>query len=250
MAAFSEIRLWAIDAGQAQLYYRDGMRALQEKDVDQAESMIKQAANLDPMNYLYPFELSNIYALRYDNVKSSPRGTLAKDMLTAAIQSLEQTVMLNPDFVPAQFNLGVMYKNRGEFEKARDHFREVLRLRPKEIKAFLQIGETYERQGFFDDARDWYKKAKDIDFGSQEVQDAIAESYRNEQTFEQGRKNRDNMETIAKNRSPFNPQMGASSLLGNLRQNAEDPSTNAKSGLGQLAMLAVRQFMKSRDSSQ
>jgi Tfp pilus assembly protein PilF len=96
---------------------------------------------------------------------------------------LEQAAMLRSDFLAARFNLGVVYKRAGEYEKARQELQEVLKLNPNSADAWMQIGATYEEQGFFDDAQDAYKKARDLDYTNPDIQTVMADLEERKQVY-------------------------------------------------------------------
>lgn len=142
----------------------------EEGNLEEAERFLKKALEFSPSNHEYHFELANVYALRYDEKSKKEKRA---DALDAAARELEQAIMLNPDFLQAYFNLGVVYKKQGNYEKAREQFRHVLELDPNLVNAYMQIGAIYEEQGFFDEAKDEYLKAKDMDFGNPGIDSAI-----------------------------------------------------------------------------
>ncbi|MSR77725.1 MAG: tetratricopeptide repeat protein [Candidatus Omnitrophica bacterium] len=233
----------AQDTGQAQLFYQQGMRALQENDVAQAEEDLKQATTLDPSNFQYHFELSNVYAARYDQSQKGKGETFfARESLSASLSQLEQTVMLKPDYIPGHFNLGVIYKNQSQYERAREHLKKVITLNPQEIRAYLQIGETYERQGFFDEARDVYRQAKEINAADASIQDAIETSYLNEKQYEQARKSKGHSDYLSRASQLIRP--GA--LAGDTSQNAQDQ--NGTPSLASLGMMLAQQVMSKKSA--
>jgi tetratricopeptide (TPR) repeat protein len=137
--------------------FQRGVAALQEGDLDEAEEHFGEALLLEPMNPDYRFELGNLYAMRYQESYGMGDDLDAQNRLEAAARELEQAVMIKPDFLAAKFNLGVVYKNLGEYEKARQKFKEVLNQDPAQGPAMVQIGMTYEEQGFYDEAETIYK---------------------------------------------------------------------------------------------
>ena len=233
--------VFAQDSGQAQLLYQEGMRAMQENDMKQAEEYLKQASSLDPSNFQYHFELSNIYALRYDQAQQGKGGDFyGREALLAALGQLQQTIMLKPDYVPAHFNMGILYKNHDEFERARECFKKVIRLTPQDTRAYLQVGETYERQGFFDEARDYYARAQEVNAADPAVQDAIESSRRNEVKYEQGRKSRDQTNYLSNASSLFRQSAISNPNGANAQEQSGTPS------LASLGMMLAQQVMNKK----
>jgi len=154
----------------AQSAFHLGMALKSQGRLDESERMIKKALEMEPSNHTYHFELANVYALQFDQIKKD-RSRYA--VLTAAARELEQVVMLDPQSIQAYFNLGVIYKKQGEYERAREQFRHVLEVDPNLVNAYMQIGATYEEQGFFDDAKDAYLKAQEYDFGNPGILSAM-----------------------------------------------------------------------------
>jgi Flp pilus assembly protein TadD len=154
---------------------KEGLQLGNKDSLLQAERQLIQALQLEPANPDYHFELAGIYAARYDSLSQSAYSPGAAEMLERAGRELEQAVMLQPDFLAAHYNLGVIYKRQGRFEEAREQFRRVLGLHPNHAKAQIQLGATYEEQGFFEDAREEYLKAQEMDFLNPEIKFLVAD---------------------------------------------------------------------------
>ena len=57
-----------------------------------------------------------------------------------AIESYENLAQVAGDDPDVQFALGVLYENKGVFDKAREHFGKVLKVDPKYIDTLLASG--------------------------------------------------------------------------------------------------------------
>ncbi len=228
---------FAQDAGAAELYHREASRAFEENRLDDAEGLLKKAVEIDPKNYQYHFELSHLYAARFDKTQK-PSDPIARASYERAIQELKETQVLKKDFIPAFYNLGILYKNLERYEEARMEFRRVLDLDPKEVKAYLGIGETYERQGFYEDARDFYRKAKTINPGDLSIQDAMDLSYQNEKQYENARRSKDRSDQMMRWAQP----VLQSQQLSSPTDSPANPSTNSSS-LTQAAMALAQGFL-------
>lgn len=164
---------FAAEVHPGQAYFEEGIRLREDQKYTQAEAALRRALEKEPVNSDYHLELSKIYAAHYDawgKYKNHPK---ARELLDLAAQSLENTVMLRPDDIAGHYNLGVVYKRQGEYEKAREQFKKVLEKDPDAPQAWMQIGATYEEQGFFDDAKDAYLAARERDYTNPEIRDAI-----------------------------------------------------------------------------
>ena len=165
--------------------FRKALAAMEQGAWDEAEEQFNEALLREPMNAEYHFELANLYGIRHDEALQAHDETGAQDKLEASMRELEQAVMTKPDFMAARFNLGVVYKNLGQYEKAREEFKEVLRQDPAQGPAKLQIGATYEEQGFYDEAETIYHDLLERYPGHPELQKSLQ---RLEERREQGRR--------------------------------------------------------------
>jgi len=141
--------------------------------ISRAERKFIRALEFDPANPEYHFELANVYATRYDAWKELPGHPKTQEWLRKTAKALEQAAMIRPDFVAAHFNLGVVYKKLGRYERSREQFKKVLLVDPKNAAAHMQIAATYEEQGFFDEAKDSYLKAKEFDYFNPAIQSSL-----------------------------------------------------------------------------
>lgn len=156
-----------------QAYFQEGIRLREAKKYTQGAAALRRALEKEPVNSDYHLELANIYAAHYDAFGKYKTHSKAKELLDLAAHSLENVIMLRPDDVAGHYNLGVVYKRQGEYEKAREQFKKVLEKEPDAPHAWMQIGATYEEQGFFDDAKDAYLEAREKDYMNPEIRDAI-----------------------------------------------------------------------------
>ncbi len=150
-----------------------------QENLEESRRVLQGALAFDPGNPDYHFELSRVYGALYDE-SSRAHQLVETHLLTLSQNELEQVLMIRPEDIPAHYNLGVIYKRRGNMERARDKFRRVLKLSnaersaaPVTISTWMQIGSTYEDQGFFDDAKDAYMKARELGGNRPEIQSAI-----------------------------------------------------------------------------
>lgn len=155
--------------------YQKAMIAIQNGELREAEDHLREAVLAEPSNPQYHFELANLYAVYHDDYKNQGDSAGAQQKMQQAAAELEQAVMIHPDFLPAHFNLGVVYKNLERYEEAREEFKEVLRLDPSQNGALLQIGQTYEAQGFYDDAESVYQELEEKYPDDSRIQEALSQ---------------------------------------------------------------------------
>jgi tetratricopeptide (TPR) repeat protein len=171
----------ALAAANAESYFQKAVWLREQGRFYEARRRIEQALERDPGRAAYRFELANIYAGLHDELKSRGRAREAAEVLGRAAAELDQAAMLDPGFVPARFNLGVISRRLGQYERAREGFKTCIdmaranRDARTEVNALIQIAGTYEDQGFWDDARDYYEKAARLDYGNPEIQNALAD---------------------------------------------------------------------------
>ncbi len=161
------------ESSEAPRYFEEGIQLRDKGSLEDAENRFKKALDLEPANTQYHFELANLYAMRYDSLSASQKRERSEHLLGAAARELEQAAMLEPNFIAAHFNLGVIYKRLSRFEEARVSFREILRLDPRHVPSQMQIGSVYEEQGFYDEAEDAYRQAKKMDYRNSDIDLAI-----------------------------------------------------------------------------
>ncbi len=151
-------------------YYEQAVQLRSEGRLPEAEQAFLKAIQEEPTNADYHFELSNIYAALYDQSSSGVRGRM---LLERSEHELVQTLTFRPDHLPARFNLGIVYKREGKYEKAREEFRRALELSPQLAAAWYQIGVIYEEQKFWDEAQDAYLRAREIGGDTAEIEEAL-----------------------------------------------------------------------------
>ncbi len=230
--------------------YQKAMAAREKGDLAEAEKQLQKAIEYDSKAE-YHFELANIYALYFDKFQDIKTNASTDTMLSQARRQLELAVMQDPSMIPARYNLGVVYKRQGQFEKAREEFRKVLEQDPNQVGAKVQIGAVYEAQGFYDDAEVAYKEAADMDPYNPETKSIIQDLNRHREADRLRRKAADYP------RGPMGSNFGSSAFsyapgshAGDL---ANQPGGGSTGGLlAQAAPLAgswlLQEFMKRRSN--
>lgn len=138
---------------------------------------IREKLGLEPSNAGLYFKLAGVYSALFD--KTRKKNAQANEWLARSADALERTVMLQPKHKAAFYDLGVVYKRQGKMEKAREELRRAIRLCDPSVDGYLlaaawmQIGAVYEEQGFWSEAEEAFLKAREYDYGNEEIQGAL-----------------------------------------------------------------------------
>ncbi len=216
----------------------------------EAESQFKRALEENPSNADYHFELANLYGIEHDEALQDKDGFRAGQYIESAARELEQAVMIRQDFMAAHFNLGVVYKKLGKYEKARTEFKRVLEQDPMQVQAMFQIAQVYELQSFYDEAESIYQEIRDRGLAQQtDIDYALDNLERQRLTASHNSQNQMAQSmSMMQNRlssayaEKYNPS------LANSYGNSARPSFNGNSLVSSLAPLLMQQFMKGKST--
>lgn len=143
------------------------------------EQELQKEIGKDPGNPDLYKHLASVYATLFDRTRKQ-KGQWSTEWLTRSHDSLEKVLMIRPEDKVAHYNLGVVCKRLGQMEAAREELKKAIRLCDPVQDAYLisacwlQVGSVYEEQGFFEDAKECYLKAREFDYGNQDIQEAIS----------------------------------------------------------------------------
>ena len=76
-----------------------------------------------------------------------------------AMIAYEKVIQINPNFISAYNNLGVIHKKKGNLQKAINYYEKVIKLNPQNADAFNNLGLVYRDLKKYKDEEDSYKKA-------------------------------------------------------------------------------------------
>ena len=76
-----------------------------------------------------------------------------------AIDCYEKAIAINPNYVNAHNNLGLVFKNLGENEKAIDCYEKAIAINPNYVDAYNNLGIIFDKLGQNQKAIDCYEKA-------------------------------------------------------------------------------------------
>ncbi len=84
-------------------------------------------------------------------------------VLARARLQLEERVARAPGDAEAWFNLGILSRDRGEYDRAEDFFKRALKLNPNDSLASVELGLLSRNRGDLDGAAEWYRRAVEAD---------------------------------------------------------------------------------------
>ncbi|GAB4392830.1 MAG: hypothetical protein Tsb0032_09930 [Kiloniellaceae bacterium] len=92
----------------------------------------------------------------------------------AAKMFLEAANRIDPEFVPARVNLGVMYFREGKFKEAVNQYKEAIKLDPEHIVAYTNLGNAHFHRCSWEEAVAAYEQALAVDPESLPAQDVLS----------------------------------------------------------------------------
>lgn len=107
--------------------------AAQPAKIDLARSNLEGCVAKDPANFEATYQLALSYRSSGDAAK--------------AIEYLERTVRLSPNYAVAVRELGVMYLQSGKEEQARTHLERAVKLAPEDADGHFQLSRLYNLLG-------------------------------------------------------------------------------------------------------
>ena len=83
----------------------------------------------------------------------------ALERYDAAIDSYEQAIKIDPDYVDAHMNKGSALQGKGDLDEAIESFRIALTINPDHAYAFFNLGNVFTKKNYFNLAIENYRKA-------------------------------------------------------------------------------------------
>ncbi len=124
-----------------------GNEWVQKKDYDKAVVEYERAVKIDPKSakaYL-------LLGLTYANTGK----------LDLAVKNSSYSVVLEPSYA-GYHNLGLIYANKGDYEKAKEAYNKALGINAASFRAWYELGLLEAGNGYFKEAVDSYKKAVEL----------------------------------------------------------------------------------------
>ena len=138
-------------------------------EVEKALGFLKKGIEVDPDNLDAHLELAGMN-VKQGNIKEGilqykevARAFREKDELARAADIYKRVTILQPDNTEIHMALGLIYKDLGELEKAKNEFRFILRYNLSHIKALRELGLVCEEKGEVDSAILAFRKIVDLD---------------------------------------------------------------------------------------
>ncbi|MBU0711979.1 tetratricopeptide repeat protein, partial [bacterium] len=109
--------------------------------------------------YLRAIELNPEYTDAYNNL-----GIVYKEQgnYSDAIECFQKAIAINPNFSEAYLNLGSVYNDQENYFDAIKCYKKAIEINPDCSEAYYNLGLVYSKQGIYSDAIKCYKKAIEI----------------------------------------------------------------------------------------
>ena len=104
--------------------------------------------------------------------------------LEIAIDLYNKILEIDQNHVGAYHNLGVIFNNRGDSQKAKDYYEKVIKIDPNHVSAYNNLGSTFQALGDIQKAKDCYEKAIEINPDYAEAYNNLGAAYRNSKLFQ------------------------------------------------------------------
>jgi tetratricopeptide (TPR) repeat protein len=131
-------------------YVARGLVLLESGQTAKAIELLRQRAVASPNDYLA------LYILGEALNRSGPAAGSAEE--NEAVNSLEKSVRINPDFAASRAVLGKLLLRRGEVDRAIAELEKALELDPKESSSLYQLALAYRRKGNLERAKELFAK--------------------------------------------------------------------------------------------
>ncbi len=94
-----------------------------------------------------------------------------------AIKAYQQVLQTNPDHAEAHYNLGFLFQQQAQPNKAIEHFQRVTQLNPSDAEAYFNLGVLLVTQNQLDYAEEAYNKGLELQPNSMEGQFNVGAFY-------------------------------------------------------------------------
>jgi tetratricopeptide (TPR) repeat protein len=135
-------------------YAARGIVLLELGEMDKAVALLRQRASVNPDDYMVHYVLGE--ALN----RSGP--ALKSPEENEAIQVLERSVSLRPDFAAARAVLGKLLLRRNELDRAIIELEKALELDSQETSSLYQLAQAHRRKGNLERAKELYAKVDQL----------------------------------------------------------------------------------------
>jgi protein O-GlcNAc transferase len=130
------------------------------KETEKAIAKFKKVLELEPANYRSLAMIGKI--LSFDRSK-----------LDDAIQYLNDSLSIEPEYADARFDLGRIYAMKGDLNRALAEFAVIFRTEPRYALYHYELGRIFESAKAVDKARQEYGRALQLDPGLSRAKEAL-----------------------------------------------------------------------------
>jgi tetratricopeptide (TPR) repeat protein len=135
-----------------------GITALSTSNYEEAVRQFEEAVavyNEDPVGYV------NL-GVAYSHLEPSAE---IPDPNLKAREAFMKSVEIDPTYVEGWRNLGINYRNSGDFEKAREAFAKIVEIDPEDLDALLSVGDMSFNLKDYEKALESYQEAAELEKG-------------------------------------------------------------------------------------
>ncbi len=145
------------------------IRQVAKGALDWAIKSFEDAVRLEPNNPLLSVELGRLYLAEGEGADEAVKQNLQEE----ARKLFEKAIILWPDYVEAHFQLGRIYYNTAEYDKAEGEFLLALSFFPDHSNSLYSLALIYERRGDKDKAIQFFERVLDLNPGHEEVMERL-----------------------------------------------------------------------------
>jgi tetratricopeptide (TPR) repeat protein len=131
-------------------YAARGIVLLELGETSNAISLLRQRASASPDDYMVHYVLGEALNRSGPAIRSSEE--------TEAIQSLERSVSLKPDFAASRAVLGKLLLRRSEVDRAITELERALELDPQDTSFLYQLAQAHRKKGNMERAKELFAK--------------------------------------------------------------------------------------------
>jgi len=154
----------------------DGVNTVAYEDVPAKETTsffkslrIYKLVKLLRLRIINKAQKSGICKLREkkEDISTKASGLTQPTNLKEEKKIFEKTIEVNPENERAYIELGLRYRNQGEYDKAEEMFKRAIEINPGNEKTYSELGLCYRHQGRHDKAKEMFKKIIEINPGNE-----------------------------------------------------------------------------------
>ena len=135
-------------------YAARGIVLLELGETSKAIALLRQRASASPDDYMVQYVLGEALNRSGPAIKSPEENE--------AIQSLEKSVRLNPDFAASRAVLGKLLLRRNEVDRAITELEKALELDPQETSSLYQLAQAHRKKGNLERAKELFAKVDQV----------------------------------------------------------------------------------------